>query len=102
MKHILFWMAYVVALTGLPSVLACGPTPPTPATSTGSLPPDAGATCVDVCDHLRALGCQEAKSTQLGATCEQVCGNSATMLGWDLSCRAAVAKCADIEGCEHR
>jgi hypothetical protein len=79
-------------------VLSCSPTLPRPAPT-----PDPGAsTCDSACTKLRELGCDEAKPTAKGASCEQVCLNVMTsgVIAWNLGCRSAVTTCAAADACE--
>ena len=60
----------------------------------------APATCESVCSHWAELGCEEAKPTPAGASCVEVCQNlQKGNLPEDLECQAAVATCAEIDGC---
>lgn len=64
--------------------------------------PDSNATCKTTCDHWRSLGCEEAKPTSAGGTCEDVCLNiqGSGIISWNLPCRATVKACEDIDRCE--
>ncbi len=98
----------VLLLAGCPKP-APGPVPPSA--------PDAGvvgARCDDVCVHFRELGCKEGGSrevlggkplgtvSQEGRTCTEVCEavQSSGLVSWDLSCRAAITACSQVDACE--
>lgn len=57
-------------------------------------------TCATWCAHATALKCAAAKPTPAGATCETVCGNTATPLKWNLTCRSSAKTCTAADACE--
>jgi len=75
-------------------LLACTPLPPAPH-------PPSEPSCGQVCAHWRQLGCEEARNTAGGATCEDVCHmvTRSRVVRWDLACMATVDSCDAIDGC---
>lgn len=58
------------------------------------------ATCTDVCNNARMLGCAIAVPTATGASCETVCTNfQKGPAPWDLLCRAVAQACATMDLC---
>lgn len=80
-------------------VCACPPKPP-PVPPAPPGPSD----CRAVCAHEADLGCEAAKPTAGGASCEAICENvqRSSIIHWDLDCRARAASCAAIDRCETR
>ena len=108
------WSWQLLALSGVLSAMLIGtsacppplpPGPPQPS-SGGSTANDGGAggqaTCANVCDHWDELGCEEGADTPSGQPCEAVCENiqGSGIVEWNLGCRARIARCVDIDGCE--
>lgn len=87
--RLLLTTAFLALVLRVACTPAPPPEPPAPAPDTG----DCGA----VCDRWRQLGCEEAKPTPHGASCEVVCDSLARY--WHLSCLAAVSSCEEIEAC---
>ena len=61
-----------------------------------------GATCADVCARGAALGCEYAKPSPGGVSCEAVCKDvvAGTDFVLDLECRAVASSCEAAERCE--
>lgn len=86
----------------LPLLLAaqCQTPTPTPGPDPTPVPPPAGS-CAVACARLRELGCEAAKPTEAGASCEAVCEyvNSSGTLQLDTGCVAAAASCEAADRC---
>lgn len=63
--------------------------------------PTVEPTCADACARLTALGCEGAKPTPSGATCQQVCENaqSSGIITWDLKCVTEAGCCDAADAC---
>lgn len=63
--------------------------------------PPPGSECMEMCDHLRALGCKTAEPTPEGTTCEQVCRNTqeSGIIKIDLKCMTAAPNCDGADSC---
>lgn len=79
------------------ALASCASTSPT----TGGAP-ETRATCGDVCDRYRALGCVAGEPTLKGVPCEDVCANIVLedVQPLDLQCRAHAETCAAADRCE--
>lgn len=65
-------------------------------------PIDGAATCADACNRGADLGCEFAKPTPQGSSCEEVCtlGIDSQLFTFDLECRAKAPSCSAAEACE--
>lgn len=82
------------------------PAPPIPDASDAATPllDAAGpmeATCQSWCAHASFLGCDAARATASGATCEQVCSNFDGPLQLNLACRTSALTCEAADQCEN-
>lgn len=91
-------LVLALALTG------CRPgSTPVPNLDAGITQVEAGAaTCLQWCAHATSLGCDAAKPSPAGASCNDVCENAqAGLLKWNLTCRANAASCDAADNCEN-
>lgn len=93
----IFVGSFVLGVGAASGTCSCLPAPPRP-----PIPDTGDGTCDTACARLRELGCEEARPTAEGATCERVCLNVQTsgIVSWDLSCRTRVTACAQVDSCE--
>lgn len=80
------------------ALLTCErPNPPPPR----MLPDGARATCPGMCEHLRALGCEEGEPTPEGATCEAICEHAISVpySRLDIACVQAAPSCVAARRC---
>lgn len=94
MKLSVIWIATLLLLGA-----RCENTPTRPK------PVDAGtpADCDAACAHMAELGCEEAKPTPKGTTCEQVCkdieGSGTVTL--NPACVVGISRCDQVESCAY-
>lgn len=69
---------------------------------TAAPPPSVDAGCAAMCIHGRELGCEGAKDTTNGISCEERCNVIAPVVGWHLDCRIKAPTCQAIDACEKR
>lgn len=100
MKTLALLLVAVVAAQCTPDIK---PTPePEPVPTPWPVPePDDASACADACRRLRALGCEAAKPTTAGGTCEDVCENAARSAApLPTRCIASARSCAAADACQ--
>lgn len=77
------------------------PTPPPQPIEDGGAEDAQPATCAGACARWAELGCKEAEPERPGH-CEAVCENlvNSGVVTLNLTCRASVKSCKDIDACE--
>lgn len=62
--------------------------------------PSAPCTCESACARLREMRCAEAEPTDLGETCEDICGNAAqSRAPLPVECLATARSCSEAAQC---
>lgn len=89
--EVLIGWTLVVGWVAVFVIAACSPPPPVPP------PTPSAATCADVCDNLRVLGCELAEPTPAGMPCEGVCLVNAEI--WGLGCMVSAQTCESADSC---
>lgn len=96
MKSVHFVLAVAAIAAG--GLTACPPNPDFPEIK------DIPAACAKACSHFADLDCEEAKPTNGGISCTQVCVNmqESGLISYDLACAATVTSCEAISACPRK
>lgn len=90
---------------GFAALMLCAGHCDTPPADVRPKPVEAGTPedCAAACAHMAQLGCEEAKPTPKGATCEDVCNNveSSGTITLSPACVVKITKCEEIDSCTY-